>query len=363
MIKRVVIIGVGLIGSSLGLALQDLKQIEEVIGIDKNNYYLQEALDIGAITEISDLKTGVSQADLVVLATPVGVIIDILENITPYLTKKTIVTDVGSIKSDLVNQVEAIVADQYRYIGGHPMTGSELSGPSGADKYLFENAIYVLTESSNTDAKALKQLKELFSKIGAQVLNLSPQKHDEIVAVTSHLPHLIAVNLMSVINTFEQEDELITSLIAGGFRDTTRIAAGDPIMWRDIFSNNKEQLLKSIDIFQKELAAVKELILEDRQDELTQLLEEVKSSRIKLPMKKKGLLANNFELIVTLADKPNMIGRLATLLGDARINIQDIEILKVRDEGGTIRLSFSKDEEQKLAYSILKAREYKVLKK
>jgi len=362
MIKRVAIIGVGLIGSSLGLALGDIQEVKEVIGIDKNQDYLQEALNIGAIDKIASLKEGVRDVDLIILATPVGIIKDLVVEVLPYIDNKTIITDVGSTKSTLVRKLEVLVGDHI-YIGGHPMTGAETSGPSGADKYLFENAIYVLTETEKTDQASLAELKNILEKIGSQVLVLSPENHDRTVAVTSHLPHLIAVNLMSVIEQFSQKDEQVTSLIAGGFRDTTRIAAGDPVMWRDIFLNNKEMVLETIDIFEERLSSLKELILNNQGEILGETLAEIRDARVRLPMKKKGLLPSNFELIITLKDKPNAIGSVASLLGDAEINIQDIEVLKVRDEGGTIRLSFSQEEEQEEAYRLLKEKSYKVIKK
>jgi prephenate dehydrogenase len=362
MIKRVAIIGVGLIGSSLGLALGDIKEVEEVIGIDKNQDYLKEALDIGAIDRIATLEEGVRDVDLIIIATPVGIIKDLVVEILPYISNETIITDVGSTKSTIVRELEGLVGDHI-YIGGHPMTGAETSGPSGADKYLFENAIYVLTETKNTDQDSLEKLKNILERIGSQVLILSPESHDRMVAVTSHLPHLIAVNLMSVIEQFSQEDDKVTSLIAGGFRDTTRIAAGDPVMWRDIFLNNREMVLETINIFEERLASLKELILKEERESLEQTLAEIRDARIRLPMKKKGLLPSNFELIITLKDEPNAIGRVASLLGDAEINIQDIEVLKVRDEGGTIRLSFSQEEKQEKAYRLLKENNYKVIKK
>jgi len=362
MIKRVAIVGVGLIGSSLGLALGSIKEVEEIIGIDKNQDYLQEALTIGAVDKIASLEEGVRDVDLIILATPVGIITDLVTEILPYISNKTIITDVGSTKSTLVRELEAIVEDHI-YIGGHPMTGAETSGPSGADKYLFENAIYVLTETNNTKHDSLIELKNILERIGSQVLILSPENHDKMVAVTSHLPHLIAVNLMNVIKQFSQEDDKVTSLVAGGFRDTTRIAAGDPVMWRDIFLNNREMVLETIDIFEEQLKSLKELILNNQSETLKETLAEIRDARIRLPMKKKGLLPSNFELIITLKDIPNAIGSMTSALGSEEINIQDIEVLKVRDEGGTIRLSFSQEWEQEEAYKLLKERSYKVIKK
>ncbi|TDX53312.1 prephenate dehydrogenase [Orenia marismortui] len=362
MIRRVAIVGVGLIGSSLGLAFQDINEIEEVIGIDKNSDYLQQALDIGAINRTDSLEEGVKNVDLVILATPVGIIKDLVQKILPYINPNTIITDVGSTKSNLVGELEKLTKG-YNYIGGHPMTGSETVGPRGADKYLFENAIYVLTETENTRQDYLLLLKDLIERVGAQALILSPLRHDKIVAITSHLPHLVAVNLMSVIAELAEEDELLTSLIAGGFRDTTRISAGDPIMWRDIFLNNKDAVLDTISLFEEKLSYLKEIINRDSTEKLTAMLSETRDARLKLPMKKKGLLPSNFELILTLEDKPKAIAKVATLLGNNEINIQDIEVLKVREDGGTIRLSFRQEDEHLEAYQLLQQNSYKVTKK
>lgn len=364
MIHKVAIVGVGLIGGSLGLGLKDNQELEKVVGIDQNPHHLQQALDIEAIDEAVDLKDGVQEADLVVVAVPVGSIKSVVSEVLKYAKPGTIITDVGSTKSNLVQDLEQKSAAQdCIYIGGHPMTGSEVSGPIAADKYLFENAIYVLTKTEQTDQASLNKLQELVEDLGAQSLIISPDHHDQTVAVTSHLPHLVAVNLMQAASEYEADDDLITSLIAGGFRDTTRIAAGDPEMWKDIFLNNRELVLKAVEVFEEKLAQFKELINQAAGKDLEKDLEKTRQARRELPMKKKGLLASNFELILTLPDEPNAIGQAATLLGEAGINIQDIEVLKVRDDGGTIRLSFKQEEEQAKAYRLLKDDGYKVVKK
>jgi len=364
MIRNVAIVGVGLIGASLGLGLQDNNQIENVVGIDQDPRHLQQALDINAIDREADLKAGVKDADLVIVAVPVGSIEKVVEQVLLHTKSGTIITDVGSTKSDLVSKLEQKAVDKdCSYIGGHPMTGSEISGPIAADKYLFENAIYVLTKTEKTDRASLKELKSLVEELEAQTLILSPTEHDQTVAVTSHLPHLVAVNLMQVVAEYEGDDDLISSLIAGGFRDTTRIAAGDPEMWKDIFLKNRELILNAVDVFEDKLAEFKEIIVTADGADLEDNLAQIRQARRELPMKKKGLLATNFELILTLKDEPNAIGKATTLIGRAGINIQDIEVLKVRDDGGTIRLSFKQEEEQEDAYRILKENEYKLIKK
>ncbi|WP_408956521.1 prephenate dehydrogenase/arogenate dehydrogenase family protein [Natroniella sp. ANB-PHB2] len=364
MISKIAVVGVGLIGSSLGLAFQDLEQVEEVVGIDQNSSHLQQALEMGVINSTASLKEGVQGVDLVIVATPVGTIVDLIEEITLHVDQETLITDVGSTKSSLVEQLEVTVAAKEQiYIAGHPMTGSEVVGPSGADKYLFENAIYVLTETEQTDQTALTALKALLEKLGAQVLVLDPKRHDQIVALTSHLPHIVAVNLMQVIDQFAQSDGLITSLTAGGFRDTTRIAAGDPTMWKDIFLYNQVEVLKVVEAFEDKLAQLKELIIKQAEEELLEQLTQARESRLQLPMKKKGLLPTNYELIITLKDEPNAIGQVASLLGKEGINIQDIEVLKVREDGGTLRLSLSQEEEQIKACTLLQEAGYKVFKK
>ncbi|GAB6138427.1 prephenate dehydrogenase/arogenate dehydrogenase family protein [Halanaerobaculum tunisiense] len=360
MIQQVAIIGVGLIGSSLGLAFKEITDINKVLGIDANPQHLQQALDIGAIDDRVDLATGVQQADLVILAVPVGLVRDLALEVKPYLNEETIVTDVGSTKVGLVTELETMLPT---YIGGHPMAGSELSGPSGADKYLFENAMYVLTKTENTNQQALTKLQNLVEKIGAQSLVIEPQVHDQIVGVTSHLPHLVAVSLMEAITDYSQESELLTSLIGGGFKDTTRIAAGAPRMWKDIFLHNQEEVLAAIDVFLENVKEFQDLIATEAEAELESRLAAVKEARQSIPMHKKGLLPTNYELILTLEDKPNAIGQVATLLGEAKINIQDIEVLKVRDDGGTIRLSFKQQQEQETAYKLLQQNNYKVVKK
>ncbi|MHB1420697.1 MAG: prephenate dehydrogenase, partial [Bacillota bacterium] len=196
-VNRAVIIGLGLIGGSLGMAWTQGNTISEVVGIDMDPRSLELGVETGAIHRgETDLEKGVRDADLIVLATPVGQMKQLMEKLQPHLQPGVIITDVGSTKADFVNYMENNLPDKIHYVGGHPMSGSERGGIDAADKYLFENAAYILTPTAKTDPEALETLSGLVRAAGARVLTMDPEEHDLMVAAVSHLPHLVAVALV-----------------------------------------------------------------------------------------------------------------------------------------------------------------------
>ncbi|MGM0471183.1 MAG: prephenate dehydrogenase/arogenate dehydrogenase family protein [Bacillota bacterium] len=361
-IKEVAVVGVGLLGSSLGLALKRFTAVEKIVGYDLNREHLKEAVEIGAIdSQISKLEstTQLNTVDLVIIATPVGVIPDVVKQIKPKLAPGTIITDVGSTKEWVIDEVKQLVGSKLTYIPAHPMTGSEVSGPEGADAYLFENAVYVLTPLTKTPDDKLTAVADLLEEIKANLLLMSPAEHDQIVAAVSHLPHIMACALVGAVGKAADSDERIFSLAAGGFRDTTRIAAGDPTMWSDICLSNTKFILEMIDTLKQELEEFEELLTTTDYDQLFTKFESMQSLRQRIPKKKRGLISPTYELVATISDRPNAIGEITTLLGAAGINIIDIEILQVRENGGTLRLAFGSAEELNNAEDLLTTAGYK----
>ncbi len=353
---KVVIVGIGLIGGSIGMALKKQTVIQKIIGVDINQDNLELAIKLQAIDEgyLGIAKEVFEDADLVILAAPISVNIDLLKKIKPFLTKGTIVTDVGSTKEGFVNKCEEILGHEIYFVGGHPMAGSEIAGVRGADPYLFENAIYILTPTSQTDLESLNKMIELVENLGARKVILKPEEHDLLVATISHMPHLVAASLVNTINLVHDDQSKALLLAAGGFRDTTRIASGNPKLWRDICFNNKSKLLQVIKQFKECIERFESNLEYEKPQEFIELLTEAKEIRDDIPAKLKGYWPFLEEIIVMIPDKPGMIAKVASELSIEGINIDDIEILRVREgEGGSLRLGFASLGSAKRAVQIL----------
>ena len=238
--KRLSVLGVGLLGGSLGLAVKSIANDCRVIGYGHRTATLQEALKSGAIDEgYEDPAVAVRDADLVVLCTPVGLLGEMLERISPFLAENAIVTDVGSTKASIVRLAE----DRHpgiRFVGSHPMAGSEKRGVEFAQSDLFRNAVCITTPTDKTDRDALEKVEAFWRSLGMRLRRISPDEHDRLICDVSHLPHAVAAALVSM-----QEDAAL-DLAGKGFLDATRIAGGDGGLWRDIFLDNRDNVLSSI---------------------------------------------------------------------------------------------------------------------
>ena len=245
MFNRLVIVGIGLIGGSFGLAARHAGLAREIIGVARRQSTLDKAIELGACdAATADVAAAATGADFVLLAPPVGQMERICREIAPLLARGAIVTDAGSTKAEIVRNCEPLFSNAH-FIGGHPMAGSEQTGVEAARADLFEGARWILTPTAQTDAKALKHLSTIIENMGAQVLTMEAQQHDEVLAVTSHLPHMTAAALMHVFGKLN--DENAARVVASGWRDSTRIAAGGAEMWRDIALANRGALLRALD--------------------------------------------------------------------------------------------------------------------
>lgn len=268
MINKLVIIGVGLIGGSFALALRKANKVKHIVGVGRSRENMQRALKRGVIDEIAaDLPSALKHADVVLLATPVGQIGDIMAQISPYLEPGTIVTDAGSTKQDVVAAAHSYLAEHLKnFVPGHPVAGAELSGVSAADADLYDGKNLVLTPLAETSAEAVKRVTELWQACGARVSQMSAAEHDKILAAVSHLPHVLAFLLMNhASSSAKHPDDPQGSddplrFAGSGFRDFTRIAGSSPEMWRDICLANREALSRQIDAYQNELTALREIL-------------------------------------------------------------------------------------------------------
>lgn len=272
--NRVTIIGLGLIGGSLALAIKEKKLTEKVIGVSRRKSTIDHAVK-NKIVDLAtiDLGEGVRGSDLVIIAAPVLKIAAIAREIAPFLKKGAIVTDAGSTKRYIVNNIEKTGLKGAEFIGSHPIAGSESSGIRSADKDLFKGAYCILTETKNTDPKALNKVKRFWASLGMKVEVMSCQAHDRLLSKISHLPHAVAVSLVNSIGRKGID------LAAGGFKDTTRIASGESELWKDIFSTNRENLVKDIGAFKKELLKIEIALKSNNSPGLARVLNRAKSIR------------------------------------------------------------------------------------
>ncbi len=275
--RKVAIIGVGLIGGSLGKALKKKGLAKEVVGSSRRKEALAQAVKDQAIdVGTHDVKKAVVNADLVVLATPVSVVPAMLSMIAPLLKKSCIVTDVGSTKVSIVTAAHQALQNPSMFVGSHPLAGSEKKGVEFSSDALFQNSTCIVTPLDETNRSALDRVKRMWAAIGAEVKILSPEEHDKTLAYVSHLPHITAYTLMGIM----KQD--ILQYGAGGLKDTTRIAASTPQVWSDICFANGRNIIDAIDDFVHGLSTIRKAISESDEKSLLECFKEGKANRDKL---------------------------------------------------------------------------------
>ena len=259
---HVALIGLGLIGSSLGHAIRRHGLARRVSGTARSAATRETALRIGFVDDVhEDPAECVRGADLVILCTPVGTFAALAEQIAPALAPGAILTDAGSVKCAVIEAIKPHLPKGVHFIPGHPIAGTEYSGPESGFAELFEGRWCILTPLPGTDDDALARLKAFWEALGSEVEIMTPEHHDLVLAITSHLPHLIAYNIVGTASDLETVTEKeVIKFSASGFRDFTRIAASDPVMWRDIFMNNREAVLEMLGRFTEDLASLQRAI-------------------------------------------------------------------------------------------------------
>ena len=259
---HITLIGMGLIGSSIGHALKRGDLAAHITGYARSAETRQKALNIGFVDSIADsLKGAVAEADIVFLNVPVGMIAEIVRDMAPLLKPGVIVTDVGSVKKSVMDAVHEHLTENTTFVPAHPIAGTELSGPEAGFAELFDNRWCILTPDSETDNQAVQTISDLWRAMGSDVETMDADHHDLVLAITSHVPHLIAFNIVGTAAHLEAvtQSEVI-KYSAGGFRDFTRIAASDPVMWRDVFMNNGEAVLEMLARFSEDLTSLQRAI-------------------------------------------------------------------------------------------------------
>ncbi len=286
-IKKISIIGVGLIGGSLGLALKKMDRKSEITGIGRHLNKLKRAKKIGALDKYTtDFKKGVKDADLVILAVPVSLIPLLVKKLIPHFKDGCIVFDVGSVKKIIVEKIEnmfsALSKKSLFFIGVHPMAGSEKTGVENARRDLFDNAACIITPTAGTDKNALGVVKNIWNALGSRLFLMSPREHDFIVGFTSHLPHIIANCLVKEVGALAGKDKRIKKILAGSFRDMTRIADSDEEIWADICVSNQIAVVESLKKFQVYIYEMTKKIAEGKKQVILKEFTEAKKIKAKL---------------------------------------------------------------------------------
>ena len=279
-IPKVAIIGLGLIGCSWVKALKLAKCIGHVSGFDRNMDSMEQALQAGLIDDFSiDVCDVVRDADLVIISVPILAVADVLEQIKSSIANNAVLTDVGSVKGNISKAVTDVLGENFdRFVLGHPIAGSERSGVSAADEKLFKNHKIILTPEKRTSEMALDLVSDAWQVTGGKVELMTVQHHDEVLAATSHLPHLLAYSLVDTLANDEENNDIF-NYAAGGFRDFTRIASSSPIMWRDIFVGNKDEVLKALDLFTADLQQLREVIANEDKTQMMGTFTRAKAAR------------------------------------------------------------------------------------
>ncbi len=340
--RTAIVAGTGLIGGSVGMALR--KAGWHVTGIEPDAERAEAAVAAGAVDVIGEAGT----CDLAVAATPPASLAAVVQQLLD--AGAAIVTDVGSVKAPVV----AAVNDP-RFVGGHPMAGSEQDGLTGADPDLFRDAVWVLTPTGTTDDAALAQVREVVSGLGAQVIALAPERHDALVAVVSHVPHLTAAVLMRIAEERSTEHRALLRLAAGGFRDMTRVAAGHPAIWPEICAENRTAITDVLDELLDELVEMRLIVSGGDRDELLARLEAARDSRRSLSVGAPDL-SRLTEVRIAIRDQKGELARITTLAADLDVNIYDLEIAhSAEGPRGVVLAVVESDGAEQFAHGLVEA--------
>ncbi len=266
------IIGLGLIGGSMGLALRKSNLFKRLLGFDISPLHSQQALSLGLVDECVEFEQ-IQKCDVIFIATPLDGIIATLKKLKSIPPTTTII-DLGGAKEKILNNIPKKI--RKNFVAAHPMSGTENFGPSAALEGLFYNKIVILTDTEQSGEFQVALAKQIFVAIGMRIIKMSAKEHDKHIAFISHLPHVISFALANTVLT-QEEPQNILALIGGGFRDMSRISKSSPIMWRDVFAHNKQNLLESIECFGKEMVYAQSLIQEERWDELIEWMQKANS--------------------------------------------------------------------------------------
>lgn len=346
-IQTVGFIGFGLIGGSVARLLRQQNPAMELFAFDHHpdhcNPGMLAAVKEGVLNRIEHELTAFSRADLIFLCAPVLKNIDYLEKLAPLLSPDCILTDVGSVKENIHTAIQRLGLSR-QFIGGHPMAGSELTGYANSNLYLFENAYYILTPTVETPKEIMDYMTELVRSFHALPIVLQAKEHDNITAAISHVPHIIACQLVNLVRLTDDPCERMRLLAAGGFKDITRIASSSADMWQSICLTNTDSIKHTLDDYIELLQSVSDALSRRDSDYLHDIFDKSSEYRSSIP-NNKGMMNRIFEIYLDITDEAGAIATIATLLGSNNISIKNIGIIHNREfEQGVLRIEFYEED-------------------
>lgn len=358
--KKVVLIGTGLIGGSLALAIKKEYAVT-VIGYDIYKDRVERAKELHVVDEVAlDLQRACEEAHVIIFASPVEETRKLLHKLASFhLREDVIVTDVGSTKGTIMKEAESLFSKKVSFIGGHPMAGSHKTGVESAKAHLFENAFYILTPMNHVLDERVEELQEWLKGTGSHFLVLNTKEHDYVTGVVSHFPHLIAAGLVKRVEKHAGANPLIHQLAAGGFKDITRIASSSPKMWSNIVKQNQDHILELLEEWIVEMKELYRTVASGSANELQHYFANAKEYRDSLPVRKSGAIPSYYDLYVDVLDRVGALAHITNLLAQEAISITNLQILEAR-EGllGVLRISFQREEDRQKAKIVLQKEEY-----
>ncbi len=350
---RIGFIGLGLIGGSVAKSIRRIFPNYYIVAMDSNRYTLEEAKKEGTLNEFTDDISEIAKCNYIFLCAPVHYNIEYLKQLKPLLKENTVLSDVGSVKLDIYTAVKELELSKY-FIGGHPMVGSERSGFNAASDRLIENAYYFITPSDTVDNAKVEEFITFIGDLGAIPIMYSPKEHDRITSYISHIPHVIAASLVNLVKAADTPDGIFKALAAGGFKDITRIASSNPIVWEHILLSNPENIVNGL----KEYIELIEKIIYDIEhndgSDINNFFDSSRSYRDSIPNNTSGVIRMHHELFVDIPDEPGSLAKVTAILADANINLKNFGVSHNReDEEGVLRLSFYDDISRQKAHNIL----------
>ncbi|MEJ8735049.1 prephenate dehydrogenase [Mediterraneibacter sp. ICN-202921] len=340
-LKKIGFIGLGLIGGSIAKAIRLYYPDCELIAFDKNKETLALAIAEGTIhTSCSSIDDNFKHCDYIFLCAPISYNTAYLSQLEKYMDRNCILTDVGSVKTSIHQEVIALGMEEY-FIGGHPMAGSEKSGFVNSKAHLIENAYYILTPSAKVSEEKVQAYCAFVESLKALPILSDYKTHDQITGTISHLPHIIASCLVNFVKDTDTEEELMKMLAAGGFKDITRIASSSPVMWQQICLKNKENIAKILEQYIEELKQAKTWIENGAEQKLYTMFESSRDYRNSVPNSSAGPIKKQFALYCDIVDEAGGIATIATILASNHISIKNIGIVHNREfEEGVLRIEF-----------------------
>ena len=359
--KTIGFIGLGLIGGSIAKTIRKFHPDYRLIAFDKDRSALAEAVSLNVINGICDIEDEqLYNCDYLFLCAPVEFNVEYMEKIKASLGENCILTDVGSVKNIIHEKVTELGLEG-RFIGVHPMAGSERSGFSNSSDHLLENAYYIITPGGEVALEKISDFTELISSLGAIPLVITAEEHDFITAGVSHLPHIVASALVNLVNLLDNDAQYMKMIAAGGFRDITRIASSSPVMWEQICLENQKNISTVLDEFIRMLIQIRCSIDNKEADNIFDMFASSKDYRDSIDIIDNSLIPRSYVLYIDVADEAGAIATIATILATEKVNIKNIGIIHNREfEDGVLKIEFYTDAALEQAKVLLTKRNYKI---